>query len=112
MVIMEIKSEARIFILKRTAAKNQSYPWMNPALTEPPGPRSWPSGSNIQDFLATTAWYPKKLTLVQPSWMATLCAAKGNQGHISVRQASQMPQITSEAEVLDSQITKFWYFGK
>lgn len=63
---MEIKSEARIFILKMTAAKNQSYQSMNPVLREAPGPRSWPSGSSIQDFLATTAWYPKKLTLVQP----------------------------------------------
>lgn len=56
---------------------------------------------------SNTAWYPEKLTLIQPSWMATLCAAKGNQGHISLRQASQIPQITSEAEVLDSQIMKF-----
>lgn len=84
---MEIKSRSKIFILKRAAAKNQSYQSMNPVLTEAPGPRSWPSGSNIQDFVATTAWYPKKLS----SWMATLCAAKGNQSHLSVRQASQMP---------------------
>lgn len=88
---MEIKSRSKISILKRTAAKNQSYQSMNPVLTEAPGPRSWPSGSNIQNFVATTAWYPKKLSLAQSSWMATLWAAKGNQSHLAVRQASQMP---------------------
>lgn len=63
-------------------------------------PKSWTIRQmyNIQDFVATTAWYPERLTLVQPiGWAGHPLYCHGR---ISVRQTSQLLQINFKAEVL------------
>lgn len=83
-VIVEIKSfESKHLhpeqdLLRRV---NPTHPWI--LLTQShQAPGAGHQGKIIQASLVTTARDPRKLTPVQPSWMATLCVAKGNQDHL------------------------------